>query len=147
MTINWKNIPIPEGHLITIVLGVFAESNLPQPFIQAEWIGYALGIPISLAGIIIAAWSVREVNAIVVDDPEKLITTGPYAISRNPMYIAWNLIYLGAIFLVNTRWLLLLFTFVLGYTHYLVILREEKGLQERFGSEYREYCKRVRRYF
>jgi protein-S-isoprenylcysteine O-methyltransferase Ste14 len=118
-----------------------------MPLVIIEWLRYALGISITLAGIILVAMSVLEVSTIEIEAPKELITTGPYAISRNPMYVAWSLIYVGAIFLVNTKWLLLLFSFVLAFTHYRVILREERELEEQFGNKYREYCKIVRRYF
>jgi protein-S-isoprenylcysteine O-methyltransferase Ste14 len=147
MQIKWKNIPIPEGHLIPLALGILAHESIPVPLAMVVWLRYALGIPLLMAGVLLAAWSVREVGSIEVDAPMKLITTGPYAFSRNPMYMAWNLIYAGTILLVNSRWLLLLFTFVLAFTHYREILREESNLEERFGEEYREYCKNVRRYF
>jgi protein-S-isoprenylcysteine O-methyltransferase Ste14 len=147
MQIKWKNIPIPEGHVIPLILGIFAQESLPMPLVIIEWLRYALGVPFTLAGVILAAWSVHEVSAIEVEAPKELITTGPYAYSRNPMYVAWSLIYVGAIFLVNTKWLLLLFSFVLAFMHYRVILLEEMGLEEQFDNEYREYCKKVRRYF
>ncbi len=118
-----------------------------MPLVIIEWLRYALGIPIILAGIILVAWSVLEVSTIEIETPKELIMTGPYAISRNPMYVAWSLIYIGAIFMVNSKWLLLLFSFVLAFTHYRVILREEEELEEQFGNKYREYCKNVRRYF
>ncbi len=147
MRIKWKNIPIPEGHVIPLILGIFAQESIPIPLDIVEWLRYALGVLFTLAGIILAALSVHEVSAIEVEAPTELITTGPYAISRNPMYVAWSLIYIGTIFFVDTKWLMLLFSFVLAYTHYRVILREEGGLEELFGNEYREYCKQVRRYF
>lgn len=146
MQVKWKNIPIPEGHLIPLALGILAQESIPAPLDMVVWLRYALGIPLLLAGSLLAAWSVREVGSIELDAPLKLITTGPYAFSRNPMYMAWNLIYISAILLVNTRWLLLFFTFVLAYTHYRVILLEEGDLEEWFREEYRVYCKKVRRY-
>ena len=146
MQIKWKNVPLPEGHLIPLVLGILAHESIPAPFEMPAWLRYALGIPFFMAGVLLAGWSVREAGAIEVDAPAKLITTGPYALSRNPMYMAWNLIYVSAIFLANTRWLMLLFTFVLAYTHYRVILQEEEQLEELFGAGYKAYCKKVRRY-
>ena len=130
-----------------MILGIFAQESIPIPLDIVEWLRYALGVLFTLAGIILAALSVHAVSAIEVEAPTELITTGPYAISRNPMYVAWSLIYIGTIFFVDTKWLLLLFSFVLAYTHYRVILREEGELEELFGNEYREYCKQVRRYF
>lgn len=146
MQLKWKNLPIPEGHIIPLILGVVAHETIPAPLDTVAWLRYSLGIPLLLAGLFLVGWSVSEAGAIEVDAPAHLITTGPYAFSRNPMYMAWNLIYLSATLLANTRWLLLLFTFVLAYTHYRVILREESDLEERFGEEYRSYCKKVRRY-
>jgi protein-S-isoprenylcysteine O-methyltransferase Ste14 len=147
MQIKWKNIPIPAGHVIPMVLGMAAHQSIPEPLDMVAWLRYALGFPLVLAGLLLAGWSVREAGAIEIDAPVRLITSGPYALSRNPMYMAWNLIYAGTILLVNSRWLLLLFTFVLAFTHYREILREESNLEERFGEEYRKYTKNVRRYF
>jgi protein-S-isoprenylcysteine O-methyltransferase Ste14 len=147
MQIKWKYVPIPEGHVIPLILGIFAHESIPMPLAIIGWLRFMLGIPFILAGIILAARAVQEVGTIEVEAPTELITTGPYAISRNPMYAAWHLIYVGSIFLVNTKWLLLLFSFALAFTHYRVILREERELEELFGTEYREYCKNVRRYF
>lgn len=146
MRIKWKNIPVPEGHLIPLVLGIVADQSIPAPLVMVDWYR-SLGIPLILVGIFLAAWSVREADAIEVDAPTELIATGPYGLSRNPMYLAWHLLYAGAIFLVNTKWLLLLFTFVLAYTHYRVILREEEELERLFGEEYLAYCSKVKRYF
>jgi protein-S-isoprenylcysteine O-methyltransferase Ste14 len=147
MQIKWKNVPIPEGHVIPFFLGIFAHESIPMPLAIIGWLRFMLGIPFILAGIILTARSVHEVGTIKVAAPTELITTGPYAISRNPMYVAWHLIYVGSIFLVNTKWLLLLLSFVLAFTHYRVILREERELEELFGTEYRDYCKKVGRYF
>lgn len=57
------------------------------------------------------------------------------------------LLVLMGIFLVNTKWVALLFTFVLAYTHYRVILREEEELERLFGQEYKAYWAKVRRHF
>jgi protein-S-isoprenylcysteine O-methyltransferase Ste14 len=141
LKIKWKNVPIPEGHAIPLILGIFAHESMPMPLAIIGWLSFVLGIPFILGGIIIAARSVHEVGTIEVPAPTELIITGPYAVSRNPMYVAWHL------FFVNTRWLLLLFSFALAFTHYRVILREESELEELFGTEYRDYCKKVRRYF
>jgi protein-S-isoprenylcysteine O-methyltransferase Ste14 len=146
MRIKWGNIPIPEGHVIPFILGIIVQQSIPRTLFRFDWYR-SLGIPLVLMGIFLVAWAVRETGAIEVDAPAKLIVTGPYALSRNPMYLAWHLIYAGGIFLVNTGWVALLFTFVLAYTHYRVILREEEELEQLFGREYKVYCAKVRRYF
>ncbi len=78
--------------------------------------------------------------------PDRLITSGPYAFSRNPMYVGWTLIFLGLIFILNTLWSFGLLIVVLIFTHLFVIQREEANLQKSFGAEYERYRERVRRY-
>jgi protein-S-isoprenylcysteine O-methyltransferase Ste14 len=104
-------------------------------------------VPALIAGILLAGWSVYEVKEIDIEASDRLITTGPFALSRNPMYVAWSLIYLAIVFLVNSIWLLVLFPLVLVYTHFFVILTEEKLLTGKFGKQYLAYKSRVRRYF
>ncbi|UCG57347.1 MAG: isoprenylcysteine carboxylmethyltransferase family protein, partial [Phycisphaerales bacterium] len=75
----------------------------------------------------------------------KLKTSGTYRISRNPMYLALNLIMIAAIlFTINP--VILILAVVAIYTNHRVIVGEEKFLEKEFGSEYIKYCKKVRRY-
>lgn len=75
-----------------------------------------------------------------------LVVTGPFAFSRNPLYVARTLLYLGLAFAMDTLWPILALAPLLGVMHYGVIRREERYLDERFGSAYRQYQARVRRW-
>jgi protein-S-isoprenylcysteine O-methyltransferase Ste14 len=77
----------------------------------------------------------------------KILDTGLYSISRNPIYIAMTLVYLGIAFLVNSFWFLPPLILVLPAIYYGVILREEKYLERKFGDEYLNYKTSVRRWF
>jgi protein-S-isoprenylcysteine O-methyltransferase Ste14 len=81
-----------------------------------------------------------------INKPSRIIVSGPYRFSRNPMYVAWTLIYIGIGLLVNTWWLLIFLPIMLIYMHYFVVRREKRQLEKIFGDEYRQYCDRVRRY-
>jgi protein-S-isoprenylcysteine O-methyltransferase Ste14 len=144
---NWKNVPIPEGHLIPLTLGIILQVLFPKGLLNSQWISYSIGVFLLLAGALLAGWSVYAVRGIDVESPDRVITTGPYAFSRNPMYVAWSLIYLAVVFLANSIWLLMLFPLVLIYTHFFVIASEERQLAGKFGAQYLEYKSRVRRYF
>jgi protein-S-isoprenylcysteine O-methyltransferase Ste14 len=75
-----------------------------------------------------------------------LITHGPFACSRNPIYLAATFIWLGwAIFYGSV--VMLIWT-VVGWTllNYLKIPQEERGLEARFGEAYRAYRRRVPRW-
>ena len=75
-----------------------------------------------------------------------LVITGPYRVTRNPMYLGFALLYLGTTLWVNTVWPALLLPLVIIVMHYGVITREEAYLTRLFGDEYRAYLRRVRRW-
>ncbi|MFN8580237.1 MAG: isoprenylcysteine carboxylmethyltransferase family protein [Gemmatimonadaceae bacterium] len=74
------------------------------------------------------------------------VTTGPYRLSRNPMYVSLGALYLGMACLLNTLWLVVLFPLAVWLLKHLVIEREEVYLASAFGQQYRDYCARVRRW-
>jgi protein-S-isoprenylcysteine O-methyltransferase Ste14 len=61
------------------------------------------------------------------------------------MYVAWTVGYVGAALIVGTAWPLLLLPVVLLTTQ-VVVLREERYLERRFGVAYRNYKTSVHRY-
>lgn len=76
----------------------------------------------------------------------RLVETGPYRISRNPMYSGMTITYMGAMLALNWGWALVLFPIVVVSLHRLVISREERYLHAAFGEEYTAYCRRVQRW-
>jgi len=143
---KWRNVPIPEAHVIGIVGVIFLHLVFPLKIFAVRWPGHILGWLFIIQGICLAGWSVIEADAINIDSPNRLITSGPYARSRNPMYLAWTIMGLGTAFVINTVWLAAILPIVALYTHFRVILPEESFLDRRFGYAYREYCQKVRRY-
>ena len=75
-----------------------------------------------------------------------LVTTGPYRFTRNPMYLGFTLLYLGAALWTNAAWPLLFLPIVLVVMHYGVIVREEAYMARTFGEDYQRYRQRVRRW-
>ncbi len=73
------------------------------------------------------------------------MTTGPYAYTRNPMYVAELLLWLGWVILFGS--LITLLGFVLLTVVIILILPwEERGLERQFGETYRQYQARVPRW-
>ncbi len=75
-----------------------------------------------------------------------LLSGGPYAFSRNPMYVALGFVYAGLALWMNTLWPLALLPGVLYVLWLTVIRREEQYLTRAFGAEYAAYQQRVRRW-
>jgi protein-S-isoprenylcysteine O-methyltransferase Ste14 len=80
-----------------------------------------------------------------VDHPDKLITTGVFAFSRNPIYVAFAFILLGQ-FLIFSNWIVLAYLIAGVWLFHRQVLREEGFLKDHYGQEYAAYCQRVRRY-
>lgn len=78
-------------------------------------------------------------------DRTKIVTGGIYSASRNPAFLAFDLVYLGVLLVFFNIPLLVISVFAAVMLH-LQILQEEKFLPTVFGDEYRNYKKHVRRY-
>jgi protein-S-isoprenylcysteine O-methyltransferase Ste14 len=76
---------------------------------------------------------------------DKLITTGTFGISRNPIYVAFIGFFIG-IFMAYFNIITIVFLIVVTITIHRQILREEKFLKNHYGKDYKEYCNNVRRY-
>ena len=75
-----------------------------------------------------------------------LATAGPYRVSRNPIYLALTLFYLGVGLAAGSLWVVVLAGPALLVMHLGVVRREERYLERRFGAAYLDYARRVRRW-
>jgi protein-S-isoprenylcysteine O-methyltransferase Ste14 len=75
-----------------------------------------------------------------------LVTTGPFRFSRNPLYLAVTLAYLGIAIAAQSLWALALLLVVLPVMQRGVIDREERYLERRFGADFVRYKECVRRW-
>ncbi|HEX2740991.1 MAG TPA: isoprenylcysteine carboxylmethyltransferase family protein [Rubrobacter sp.] len=97
------------------------------------------------AGVAISASAVRTASDVDLERPPTLISGGPYAISRNPMYLGWTSLYLGGALITRNAWMVASLPLLAGLIH-REVLREEHALEGAFGEEYTRYRKLVRRY-
>ncbi len=77
--------------------------------------------------------------------PERLVATGPYAYTRNPMYLG-HLIFLLGLTLTLTSWLAAVITLVVAPWFHLRILKDESTLVKRLGKPYVDYMHTVKRW-
>ena len=142
---RWGNVPLPESYLVGLGAGLLLQVIAPWRPPWPAGAGRAVGWPLLLAGLGLAAWAVRAAAEVLLEHPDRLVRGGPYAVSRNPMYVASAAAYLGVALVAGAAWPLLLLPGVLLATH-LVVVREERSLETRFGAAYRSYRSSVRRY-
>ena len=75
-----------------------------------------------------------------------LVTSGPYRLTRNPLYLSLGLLMAGGAFATNSLAVLAMLLPWAVVMRYGVIVREERYLEQKFGEDYRAYCRRVRRW-
>ena len=116
---RWGNVPIPAQHLVALILGAVLQELFALPLLTSPWIARLLGLLLIALGIGLAVWSVLVAGKVDIESPQQLITNGPYARSRNPMMVAWHLIYLGMAFVINSVWVIALLPLVIlwGLVH------------------------------
>lgn len=143
--VRWANVPLPEPHLGGLAVGILLHLFFPWRLLPAAWIGHAIGWPLAAVAVALIGWQVAAAADVRLDDPDRLVVRGPYARSRNPMYVAWTVLYAGIALVVNTAWPMVLLPAVLALIH-IGVLREERALERRFGEQYAAYRRRTRRY-
>ncbi len=109
------------------------------------------GLPLTAAGLGLGGWfiwTMRRAGTPVdpYEAPTALVTEGPFRHTRNPAYVGLTLTYAGLSMLAGSLWSLLLLPGVLLAVDRGVIQREERYLEKQFGSDYRQYQLRVRRW-
>lgn len=143
-------VPPPLVYAVALFAAWWLEERLSLAFgtgAGARLAGWG-SIGIGLAGFawaLAAIWSHRTtVNPYKA--ASNLVTRGPFALSRNPIYVSDWFVYLGATLLLGTAWPLLFAPLVWAVMRFWVIAHEEAHLSAKFGDEYRGYRARVRRW-
>ncbi|MCC7262816.1 MAG: isoprenylcysteine carboxylmethyltransferase family protein [Candidatus Latescibacteria bacterium] len=142
--------PPPLIYLVPFAAGLWLQRHLP---LSLEWGGWevwlgwplvgaaCLGFVLALMALARAGTSVNPYRA-----SSAVAAAGIYRFSRNPIYLADTLFYLGAALLWGSGWQLLLLPVVLVVVQKGVITREEAYLERKFGAAYLAYKNRVRRW-
>ncbi len=110
-----------------------------------------VGLPLLVGAGILFAFSVREFSRADTPVPSvrpttRIVSTGPYRFSRNPIYLAFTMLHLGLAVWVDSGWLLGTLLVSLVVMSSGVIAREERYLERRFGDVYTNYKVAVRRW-
>jgi protein-S-isoprenylcysteine O-methyltransferase Ste14 len=122
-------------YLVSIIYSIFVPLKLGTPW-------FCAGLPIYLLGLI--AYAMVWVG-FATTPPDKLVTTGIYRYSRNPMQLSQIVIYLG-VGIATASWVFLLLSALFMIMPLLWVDAEERHCLEYYGDAYREYMKRTPRW-
>ncbi len=118
---------------------------LPEPY-------HLAGIPLALIGVGFLLAASRQFRRIQTNihtfrQPNTLVTDGLFAVSRNPMYLGFVLLLMGAGLVMNAVTSLAVAALFFLAAQFWYIPFEEKAAHDAFGDAYLDYKKRVRRWF
>ncbi len=147
---TYENLPLPFPVVAAMAADVLLARLRPLPLPGPRVLHRAAGTALVVAGVGLNAWALaerrrRSPGPFALERPEELVTTGPYAFTRHPMYVGWWLIELGAGTLAGSSWVLVTMPAELLVEH-PVVLDEEATLAGLFGASYRDYMEQVPRY-
>jgi protein-S-isoprenylcysteine O-methyltransferase Ste14 len=136
---------------LAIVPGFYVATGIPK---SADYAPYPVAIVLGTITMLLALWVFRRSHkelgrnwsiTLEIRDKHKLVSSGPYALVRHPMYTSFLLIALGQAFLL-ANWVAGL-TGLIGFAilFFLRVNKEEHMMLENFGPEYRDYMERTKR--
>ncbi len=120
---------VPFGYLVGIVYLVFS---------RPTFVSIAAGFVPAALGMLLRGWASGHLQK-----SEILATSGPYAYTRNPLYLGSFLLAIGFAVAGRTAWLALLLLGAFLFFYLPTIAAEARWLEKTFGESYREYAARV----
>ena len=143
-------LPAPLVYVAFFLLAWVLSSIWPWPLPENPWTLFFgwMAIDASVLLMLWTAWLMlwRKTTLNPYGKPQQLLTEGPFRVTRNPIYVADTLFYMGAALLFADVWVWLFLPVVLVAVSFGVIRHEERLLMQHFGDDYRNYINKVRRW-
>ena len=155
MTINLlksvlHNVGVVLGSIGLAYLGTIIDSMVGFRGFSST-VAAMFGVLLLALGFLVRLWAAyhfynHHMRVISLEPQGSLVTGGPYQYSRNPLYLGGNVFcFFGAALLVGSPTALILTVVHLPFVN-LMIRREERQLEHKFGEPFRAYKKQVRRW-
>ncbi len=147
-----------QGGLRRLVFRLRSYTPLPFLMVMAWFAAPTLASLLAGFAIVVLGESLRFWGVSIVGSETRttgrvggtfLITNGPFAYTRNPLYLGNMLMYagVGVMSMAFFPWLIIVALAWFYLQYFLIVTQEEEYLAGRFGAEYDEYCMHVRRFF
>ncbi len=127
-----------------------AASLAPYPFLLATvWTPFTAALPLLCLGLLLyvigMALFASTLRVIIQTPCDQPFSTGPYRFSRNPLYVAATIVFVG-ICLATANPVLGCYLVIAVWLQHFMILAEERICREKYGDVFESYMKRVPRY-
>lgn len=135
--------------LVGIALHLLLPFSLPQGILRQVLIPLGVVLIFTGMGFIVSARRAFARFRQPTDPGQptsQVITTGVFALSRNPLYLGAAFLFGGVALMMNTLWTLVTLLASMVICHYVLIVPEERYLAAKFGAEYQAYTTTVRRW-
>ena len=154
--------------IFTIVVPGFVLGYLPYVLYDAQetfgigilkhsgWVLIAFGVLLYIRSVLNfliegkgtpAIWFTKHLKKIIGEEPTKLVSSGLYTTSRNPMYLGVLMIAFGLSILLESKSVLVYSFILVVFFHLVVVFLEEPHLKKKYGEEYEFYLKKTPRWF
>jgi protein-S-isoprenylcysteine O-methyltransferase Ste14 len=150
---EWLELRVPPPVVMAAAAFLMWASGKIVPALDVEPPGWAAVIALFAGGLAIGVGAFLQfrragttINPMTPDESSALVTDGLYRFSRNPIYVADVLVLLAIALLVANALAFLVLPLFVAYVDRYQIRPEERALRERFGAQFDEYCRRVRRW-
>ena len=140
----------PPHYFLFSLIAMAALAAVPgEPMFRWPWpligvVPLAAGLAIAL--IAARRFSVVGTNIVPLTPSSALVTDGPFAFTRNPMYLGMTLALAGVSLLIARPWPCLIVPLFVAVLQLRFIRHEERLMAETFGDAYLEYLARTRRW-
>lgn len=140
----------PRVYLLAVLVGIGVHRIWPLA-LPGGAVVRVLGILLVAAGIVLFVLTVRAFRAARTPVPgnqaaRALVRGGPMRFSRNPIYLAFSMVQLGLGIFLKNGWVLIMLIPAVALMHFVVIAREERYMEAKFGAEYLAYKRSTRRW-
>jgi protein-S-isoprenylcysteine O-methyltransferase Ste14 len=143
-------LPPPLIYIVLFGLGLILHQIVPLTIPPVIPVRVAALIFLG-GGVLLAGWSNvlfrrAHTSLVPIKPSTALVVSGPYRLTRNPMYLGLLCVYIAAALWLGVVWALILVPLVVLAVQRLAIAKEEHYLEQKFGDAYRQYRTHVRRW-
>ena len=152
LTTALLRIPVPWVFVLTYLAGVGIQAVFRMGgILPNSKLLTPVGCLVFIAGAGLAAWGWllfwrARTTRVPGEASTTLVTSGPYRLMRNPMYVGLSVAYIGEAAILHQIVPVVLLPLTIAYLNRFVIPVEEERLHSVFGNEYKQYQKNVRRW-